>query len=102
MNASFDQQSGQTPSPATGSRQATHNVGSAMSSAIRAAWETTPWQARHALRSGWAMERDGDASASMEREASAGLSWAQALIRGSLNLAPLAGRGRRASLDARR
>jgi hypothetical protein len=38
MNDSFAQQSAQTPIPATGSRQATHSVGSAMSSAIRAAW----------------------------------------------------------------
>ena len=37
MNDSFAQHSAQTPSPSTGSRQETHSVGSAMSSASRAA-----------------------------------------------------------------
>ena len=37
MNDSFAQHAAQTPSPSTGSRQATHSVGSAMSSASRAA-----------------------------------------------------------------
>jgi hypothetical protein len=36
MNDSFDQHVAQTPSPETGSRQETHKVGSAMSSAMRA------------------------------------------------------------------
>ena len=36
MNDSLAQQVAQTPSPATGSRQATHSVGNAMSSASRA------------------------------------------------------------------
>jgi hypothetical protein len=42
MNDSLAQQFAQTPSPATGSRQATHNVGSAMSSAARAACPHAP------------------------------------------------------------
>jgi hypothetical protein len=37
MNDNFAQQVAQTPSPETGSRQATHSVGSAISSASRAA-----------------------------------------------------------------
>jgi len=37
MNDSFAQHLAQTPSPSTGSRQATHSVGSAMSSASCAA-----------------------------------------------------------------
>ena len=37
MNASFAQHDAQTPSPSTGSRQDTQSVGSAMSSAKRAA-----------------------------------------------------------------
>jgi hypothetical protein len=37
MNDSLAQQLAQTPSPSTGSRQETHNVGSAMSSASLAA-----------------------------------------------------------------
>ena len=36
MKDNFAQHVAQTPCPATGSRQATHNVGSAMSSAMRA------------------------------------------------------------------
>jgi hypothetical protein len=35
MNDNFDQHSAQTPSPWTGSRQETHSVGSATSSASR-------------------------------------------------------------------
>src|ERR1700722_1513987 len=65
MNDSFAQQIAQTPSPATGSRQATHSVGSAMSSAIRADCLSTPRHAESAPRRWLAMERDGDASASM-------------------------------------
>ncbi len=42
MNDSFAQHAAQTPSPATGSRQATHSVGSAMSSASRAACDHAP------------------------------------------------------------
>jgi hypothetical protein len=42
MNDSFAQQFAQTPSPATGSRQATQSVGSAMSRAVRAACPHAP------------------------------------------------------------
>src|SRR5258707_10659211 len=65
MNDSFAQQFAQTPSPATGSRQATHSVGSAISSASRAAWRHAPRQALSAPRKWVEMERVGDASASM-------------------------------------
>jgi hypothetical protein len=65
MNDSFDQQFAQTPSPSTGSRQATHNVGSAMSSTSRAAWLKAPRHEFSAPRRWVAMEGDGDASASM-------------------------------------
>src|SRR4051794_26333530 len=55
MNDSFAQQSAQTPSPSTGSRQATHCVGSAMSSANFAACRQAPRK--------WPMiERDGVAA----------------------------------------
>jgi hypothetical protein len=54
MNDSFVQHSAQTPTPATGSRQATQSVGSAISSAVRAARDNTPEQACHAPRSGLA------------------------------------------------
>src|SRR5450755_4569305 len=65
MNDSLAQHAGQTPSPSTGSRQATHSVGNAMSSASRAACRHTPRQAPSAPRKWPEMERDGDASASM-------------------------------------
>src|ERR1019366_1719759 len=65
MNDNLAQHSAQTPSPSTGSRQATHSVGSAMSSASFAACDHAPRQAQSALRQWVAMERDGDASASM-------------------------------------
>src|SRR5438876_9983566 len=65
MNDSLAQHSAQTPSPSTGSRQATHSVGSAMSSASRAACTHAPRQALSAPRRWLEMERDGDASASM-------------------------------------
>src|ERR1700730_7947222 len=65
MNESFAQHSAQTPSPATGSRQATHSVGSAMSSASRDESRNTPRHAFSAPRRWVEMERDGDASASM-------------------------------------
>src|SRR3954452_19608005 len=78
INDSFAQQSAQTPSPCTGSRQATHNVGSAISSAIRAACHHAR---RHTLivRRKWLdMERDGDGSALITRDGSAEPTAAQA------------------------
>src|SRR5229473_2131939 len=65
MNDSFAQQFAQTPSPATGSRQATQSVGSAISSASRAAWRHAPRHAFSAPRRWVEMERDSDASAPM-------------------------------------
>src|ERR1700709_1058263 len=65
MNDNFAQQVAQTPSPSTGSRQATHNVGSAMSSASRAVCFHTPWAMRNAPRKCEVMERDDEVSASM-------------------------------------
>src|SRR3954470_7087170 len=60
MNDSFAQQSAQTPSPSTGSRQATHCVGSAMSSANFAACRQAPRK--------WPMiERDGVAASMTSR-----------------------------------
>jgi len=44
MNDIFPQQSAQTPSPSTGSRQATHSVGSAMFSVSFAACDHTARQ----------------------------------------------------------
>ena len=67
MNDSLAQHSAQTPSPSTGSRQATHSVGSAMSSASRAVMRQAPRAAFSAPRRWLAMERDGDAWASMEQ-----------------------------------
>src|SRR5450432_2604332 len=68
MNDSLAQQAAQTPSPSTGSRQATHSVGSATSSASRAACAHAPRHAFNAPRKWVEMERDGDASASSMRE----------------------------------
>src|SRR5216683_4799693 len=65
MNDSLAQQFAQTPSPWTGSRQATQSVGSAISSASRAACRHAPRQALSAPRRWVEMERDGDASAPM-------------------------------------
>jgi acylphosphatase len=65
MNDSLAQHSAQTPSPSTGSRQATQSVGSAMSSASRAACTHAPRHAFSAPRRWLEMDRDGDASASM-------------------------------------
>src|ERR1700730_10776875 len=78
MNDNFAQQSAQTPSPLTGSRQETHKVGSAMSSASRAVCAHTPRTAFNAPRKWPAMERGGEASASMGAKASARLREAQA------------------------
>src|SRR5260221_7616443 len=79
MNESFDQHSAQTPSPSTGSRQETHSVGSAMSSASLGICANTSRQAFNAPRKWPEMERgDGDASASMGEEASAVRCGAQA------------------------
>src|SRR5689334_10811220 len=52
MNDSFAQHSAQTPSPSTGSRQDTHSVGSAISSANFAAWVQAPPRAPSARRQG--------------------------------------------------
>lgn len=57
MNESRDQHAAQTPSPSTGSRQDTHSVGSATSSASRAARVSTCRPAVHAARNGMEMER---------------------------------------------
>ena len=65
MNDSFAQHSAQTPSPSTGSRQETHSVGSAMSSASCGRCANASRQALNAPRRWLEMERDGDASASM-------------------------------------
>src|SRR5580700_1362205 len=65
INDNLAQQLAQTPSPWTGSRQATHSVGSAMSSASRAACDQAPRATRNAPRKWVETERDGDASASM-------------------------------------
>src|ERR1700712_2276551 len=65
MNDSLAQHAAHTPSPSTGSRQATHNVGSAMSSASRAVCFHAPRQALSTPRRWLENERDGDASASM-------------------------------------
>src|SRR5205085_8590768 len=78
INDSFAQQSAQTPSPCTGSRQATHRVGSAISSASRAACRHA---SRHTLtvRRKWLeMERDGDGLAFIMPDASAELTATQA------------------------
>src|ERR1700723_3604475 len=78
MNDNLAQQVAQTPSPWTGSRQATHSVGSAMSSASRAACDQAPRATRNAPRRWLETERDGDASAPMVLEASAVACGAQA------------------------
>src|SRR5260221_2426946 len=74
MNDNFAQHSAQTPSPSTGSRQETHSVGSAMSSASRAVCAHTPRTAFNAPRQWPEMERGGDASAYMGRRLASG--WA--------------------------
>src|SRR5260221_3548296 len=73
MNDSLAQHSAQTPSPSTGSRQATHSVGSAISSASRAACPHAPRHAFSAPRRWVAIERDGDTSASMGVRLASGL-----------------------------
>ena len=65
MNDNLAQHSAQTPSPSTGSRQETHSVGSAMSSANRAVCAHAPRATFSAPRKWPKMERVGDASASM-------------------------------------
>src|SRR5438477_9731610 len=78
INDSFAQQSAHTPSPWTGSRQATHRVGSAISSAIRAACRHA---SRHTLmvKRKWPeIERDGEGSAFIMRDGSAELAATQA------------------------
>ena len=72
MNDSFAQHPAQTPSPSTGSRQATHSVGSAMSSISRAAWRHALRQVFSAPRRWPEMKRDGDASASMRERLTPG------------------------------
>src|SRR5882724_12415952 len=65
MNDNLAQQAAQTPSPSTGSRQATHSVGSAMSSARRAAYDHATRHVFTAPRRWLEMERDGEVSASI-------------------------------------
>src|ERR1700682_787956 len=65
MNDNLAQQAAQTPSPSTGSRQATHSVGSAMSSARRAAYDHATRHVFTAPRRWLEIERDGEVSASM-------------------------------------
>src|SRR3982075_2013521 len=65
MNDSLAQHLAQTPSPSTGSRQATQSVGSAMSSASRAVCAQAPRQGFSAPRKRPVMEGEGDASAPM-------------------------------------
>jgi hypothetical protein len=67
MNDSFAQHEAHTPSPSTGSRQETHSVGSAMSSASFGICANAARQALNAPRKWLEMERGGAASASMER-----------------------------------
>src|ERR1700744_2052594 len=67
MNDSLAQHWAQTPSPSTGSRQATHSVGSAMSSASLAARDQTPRQAPSAPRKWPEKERAVAISASITR-----------------------------------
>src|SRR6266404_3075558 len=65
MNDSLAQHAAQTPSPSTGSRQETHSVGNAMSSASRGICVNAPRAAFSAPRKWADIERGGDASASM-------------------------------------
>jgi hypothetical protein len=67
MNDNFDWHSAQTPSPSTGSRQATQSVGSAMSSASREACLKAPRQTPSAARKCVPIERDGAVCASIGR-----------------------------------
>src|ERR1700733_4167136 len=73
MNDSLAQQLAQTPSPSTGSRQETHNVGGATSSASLAACDHAPRHALSALCRCEEMERDKEGSASMRGRLSPGL-----------------------------
>jgi hypothetical protein len=65
MNDSLAQHAAHTPSPSTGSRQETHKVGSAMSSASFGTCASTLRQAFSAPRRWLEIERVGDATASM-------------------------------------
>src|SRR6185312_2112319 len=67
MNDNFAQHLAQTPSPLTGSRQATHSVGSAMSSASREACDHAPFARRGAPRKRPARAREGETSASIRQ-----------------------------------
>src|SRR5579864_8415631 len=78
MNDIFAQQSAQTPSPSTGSRQATQSVGSAMFSAIFRACDHAP---RQTLSTPWKceeMERDNEGWACMAGHANVTPACAQA------------------------
>src|SRR6267142_2472509 len=66
MNDNLAQQAAQTPSPSTGSRQATHSVVNAMSSARRAAYDHATRHVFTAPRRWLEMERGGEVSASMD------------------------------------
>src|SRR5436305_14914217 len=65
MNDILPQHSAQTPSPSTGSRQETHNVGSATSSASFEACDQLLRIAVNAARTWEESERVGEASVSM-------------------------------------
>jgi hypothetical protein len=65
MNDNFAQHVAQTPSPSTGSRQATQSVGNAMSSARRAAYTEAARHVLNAPRRWPAIERDADGWVSM-------------------------------------
>jgi hypothetical protein len=110
MNESFAQHSAQTPSPWTGSRQETHSVGSAMSSASRAAYAHALRHAFNAPRRWVEMGRDGDASASMSARLAAGRAALKpaesnfhcrcgACQRGRANARPLQGRERKSTIQ---
>src|SRR5579864_8881303 len=78
MNDIFAQQSAQTPSPSTGSRQATQSVGSAMFSASFRACDHAPRQTPSTPSKCEEMERDSAGRASMAGYANVALVCAQA------------------------
>ena len=78
MNDSFAQQSAQTPSPSTGSRQATQSVGSAMFSASFLACDHAPRQTLSAPSKCEEMDRDEEGSALIAGYANVGPACAQA------------------------
>src|SRR5579871_4976254 len=92
MNDILDQQSAQTPSPSTGSRQATQSVGSATFSASRDICDHAPRQTFSAPRRCGAIDRELEGSAAMNCEASVGPDCAQAArLRPTSRVAVLSG-----------